>query len=410
MSAPAARLFRDPSFRSFWLGQLISIFGDRLHYLALLALIVERAHDRMNPAPELALIPAVSFLPAILLGPLAGALVDTWNTRRVLVVSDFIRGLIVLAMIPACARWGLWAAFPMVFLLFVANTFFLPARSAIVPDLVGEEDLVPANSLATLAAVLATVAGSFAGGVLVERIGWRWGFAADAITYFLSVLFLAATRPAERERSAPMDRRRGIYPKLRSDIREGARITLSHRAVLGSLLALICLWVAGGALHVAGTVLIRHRAPGFVSGVGGVLSLLGLGMVVGTLLLTGRGRGLRPRFLIAAGLAGTGGALILFAVTSTFRSLALLAFAAGIFVALLLVTTESVIQGAVTPEARGRVFALRDFATRFAVLVVAGGLGLALGRRWIAPEATVGAAGGMLCLAGVAGWLGWKRV
>src|SRR6185503_18309453 len=101
------RLFRNGGFRSLWLGQLVSIFGDRLHYLAILSLLVERAHDPRNPAPELALVPLVSFLPTILVGPMAGALVDGWDTRRVLVVSDFLRGCIVLLMIPAVGLGGL---------------------------------------------------------------------------------------------------------------------------------------------------------------------------------------------------------------------------------------------------------------------------------------------------------------
>ena len=78
------RLFRNANFRSLWLGQLVSIFGDRLQYLALLSLLVEGARDPRNPAPELALVPVVSFLPTILIGPVAGALVDGWDTRRVL--------------------------------------------------------------------------------------------------------------------------------------------------------------------------------------------------------------------------------------------------------------------------------------------------------------------------------------
>jgi len=165
------RLFRSGSFRALWIGQLVSIFGDRFTYLALLALVVERAADPTNPARELALIPLVSFLPAILFSPFVGALVDGWNTRTTLLVSDALRGVVVLAMIPAAETWGLPAAFALVFVLYLVNTFFLPARSAILPDLVPEDSLVEANSLATLAGVVATILGSWLGGLWVERSG-----------------------------------------------------------------------------------------------------------------------------------------------------------------------------------------------------------------------------------------------
>ncbi|HYR68467.1 MAG TPA: MFS transporter, partial [Candidatus Dormibacteraeota bacterium] len=152
------RLFRLPSFRALWIGQLVSIFGDRFTYLALLALVVERASDPKNPAPELAWIPVASFLPAILFGPWIGALVDGWNTRTTLLISDALRGILVVAIIPAVKWHGLPAAFALVFLLYLVNAFFLPARSAILPELVPQDSLVEANSLATLAGILATIA------------------------------------------------------------------------------------------------------------------------------------------------------------------------------------------------------------------------------------------------------------
>jgi len=408
MEGADARLFRNPSFRALWIGQLVSIFGDRLTYLALLALIVERARDPGNPAPELALIPVASFLPAILFGPIVGALVDTWNIRRVLIASDFARGCLVLLLIPAAAWGGLPAAFVLVFLLYTANTFFLPARSAILPDLVPEESLVKANSLATLAGVVATIAGSFAGGLLVERVGWRWGFALDGATYFVSVFFLALTRPKRHERVARPARWSAAYRVLLHDVAEGARLTVSHRAVLGSLLSLVCLWIAGGALHVAGTVLVKNRAAGFVSGMGGILSAVGFGMVAGTLLLATAGARFSKRLLVALGLSGAGLMLAIFSFTPAYLTLALLALLAGFFVALLLVTTEAVMQVSIGPEARARVFALRDFSTRFAVLGTALLLGIALGQGWITPAWTVAGAGVMLLAAGACGYFLWR--
>ncbi len=410
MTGAGSRLFRNRNFRALWLGQFVSIFGDRLHYLALLALIMGRARDPGNPAPELALVPAVSFLPTILVGPLAGALVDTWNTRRVLVVSDFLRGCVVLLMIPAAVHGGLPAAFSLVFLLYLANSFFLPARSSILPDLVESEELVEANSLATLAGVCATIAGSALGGILVERAGWRWGLAIDGLTYFVSLGFLAALRPRprERERAPRSGTWIGVYRALGRDVKEGFGLTVRNPAILGPILALVLLWVAGGALHVAGTVLLRRRMDTFVSGTGGVLSAVGFGMVAGTLLTAWRGRRAGPRALMAAGLAGTGASLCLFTRAFTLPSLLGAAFIAGIFVAILLVTTEAAVQAAVAVEARGRVFALRDFSTRVAVLLTAGFLGIALGRGWLSHAATVAGAGLLLVVAGAWSYVGWK--
>ena len=234
-----------------------------------------------------------------------------------------------------------------------------------------------------------------------ERAGWKWGLGFDAVTYFVSVIFLAALRPRAREHR-PRAEVGSIYRALGRDVAEGARLTVRSRTVLGPILALVLLWMAGGILHVAGTTLLRQRLGTFVSGTGGLLSAVGFGMVAGTILTAWTGRRWSPRLSMAAGLLGTGVALLLFARAFSLVALLAVAFAAGIFVAILLVTTESAVQAAVDASARGRVFALRDVSTRLAVLAVAGVTGLLLGRGWIAPAGAVSASGVALLLGGTA--------
>ncbi len=405
LGASPLQLFRLPNFRALWLGQLISIFGDRLTYLALLALILERAADPRNPAPELALIPLASFLPAILFGPWAGALVDGWSTRATLLISDGIRAVVVLAIIPAVGWGGLPAALGLIFLLYLVNAFFLPARSAILPDLVPEQSLVEANSLATLAGIVATIVGSVLGGALVERAGWKIGFQIDAATYFVSVLALAFIRVKPRVARPRGDGVVPGYRRIARDVREGARITLASRPTLGAIGAMTMLWIAGGALHVSLPQVLGLRREGVISGLGGALGAAALGMVAGTLLLAGRGGTLTPRHRVVVGLVGSGMAIAAFAALRHPLALAGAAFAAGIFVAFLLVTTEAAIQASIAAEARGRVFALRDFLARVGVLASAGLLGLVLKRGWMTPTSVVGLAGGILVLGGLIGAL-----
>jgi len=404
------RLFRSGSFRALWIGQLISIFGDRFTYLALLALVVERAADPANPARELALIPLVSFLPAILFSPFVGALVDGWNTRTTLLVSDALRGVVVLAMIPAAETWGLPAAFALVFVLYLVNTFFLPARSAILPDLVPEDSLVEANSLATLAGVVATILGSWLGGLWVERAGWRFGFALDGATYFVSVVALAFIRPRDLDqRPKPHESAAAAYRALFRDVGEGARLSLASKPILGSMLAMALLWIAGGALHVALPTVIQSHGSGVVSGVGGVIAFAASGMVAGTLLLAAWGRGGSKSWVLAGSLAGAGFAVIAFARLSSRGAGAAAAFGAGLFVALLLIATESAIQQATRPEARARVFALRDFLSRLGVVVSAVIFGWLLERRGLTPGSAVVLAGCLLVVGGAAGALLGRR-
>jgi hypothetical protein len=423
--AASLRLFRSGSFRALWIGQLVSVFGDRFTYLALLAVVIEHARTPDNPAAELSWIPVVSFLPTILFGPWIGALVDSWNRKRVLVISDASRGVIALLFLVVVPSGGLAGAFGLVFALYVANTFFLPARSAVLPDLVPEDRLVEANSLVTLSGVIATIAGSLVGGVTIARFGWRAGFALDALTYFLSALALTRVRTparAARAGSAGSDAvgsaeahgaaRAGAaakaYRTLLADVRDGARIALGSRRALGAIAATGLLWVAGGVLHVAAPILLARRGVGIVAGVGTILAATATGMVAGSLLLAARGRGRSPWGRVAWGLAGAGAALALFARSRHPAADLALGFSAGAFTALLLVTTEAALQETIAPEARARVFALRDFAARILVLASAGAAGVLLGRSIVPAEQAVLGAGTLLALGGVALAL-WAR-
>ncbi len=411
--AASLRLFKSGSFRALWFGQLVSVFGDRFTYLALLAVVIERARNPANPAAELSWIPVVSFLPTILFGPWIGALVDSWNRKRVLVISDAARGVVALLFLVAVPSGGLPAAFGLVFALYVANTFFLPARSAVLPDMVPEDRLTEANSLVTLAGVVATIAGSLAGGAVVARLGWRAGFGLDGLTYFVSALALTRIRTTPRAApGAPGAPRSGsaAYRALWSDVREGARILARSRRAMGAVAATGLLWIAGGALHVAAPILLARRGGGIVAGVGTLLAALATGMVAGSAALAARGGGHSPWRRIALGLVGAGGALALFARSRHAATDLALGFGAGAFVALLLVTTEATLQESIGPEARARVFALRDFAARFLVLASAGLAGLLLARGAVPAESAILGAGVFLAAGGIALALVARRV
>ncbi len=405
-SAASLRLFRSGSFRALWVGQLVSVFGDRFTYLALLAVVIERARSPANPAAELSWIPLVSFLPTILLGPWVGALVDSWNRKRVLVISDAARGVIALLFLVVVPRGGLAGAFGLVFALYVANTFFLPARSAVLPDMVPADRLTEANSLVTLAGVAATIAGSLIGGVVVDRLGWRAGFALDAVTYFVSALaltriFVATPAPRPVAGLAGGGSAAGAYRTLWADVCAGAAIALASRRAMGAIAATGLLWVAGGTLHVAAPILFSRRGAGIVSGVGTILAAAASGMVAGSLLLAARGRGRFPWRRVAWGLGGAGVALALFARSRHPAVDLALGFSAGVFAALLLVTTEALLQETIAAEMRARVFALRDVAARILVLASAGLTGVLLAHGALTPEWAIAGAGALLVLGGL---------
>jgi hypothetical protein len=230
------------------------------------------------------------------------------------------------------------------------------------------------------------------------------GFALDALTYFVSALALTQIRVAPRARRDVSASRSGAgaYRTLWEDVREGARVLGRSRRAMGAVAATGLLWVAGGALHVAAPILLARRGGGIVAGVGTLLAAVATGMVAVSVALAARGGGASPWRRIALGLAGAGGALVLFAHSRHAATDLALGFGAGGFVALLLVTTEAALQESIGPEARARVFALRDFTARFLVLASAGLAGLLLAQGVVPAEAAVLGAGVFLAAGGIA--------
>src|SRR5438093_5867111 len=185
------------NFSALWWGQLISILGERLTYLALVGLLAEHTHHFQDTRSSLllTLLANVMLAPVLLFSPFTGAWVDRMNLKRVLIVSDLVRAIIVLAVPWAYALTGhTGTTFVLVFLLFTCNVFFLPAKSALTPEIVPPAQLLAANSLLSVAGIAATAAGALGGGWIVDHWGWGAAMQIDALTYLASVGTIAAVR------------------------------------------------------------------------------------------------------------------------------------------------------------------------------------------------------------------------
>lgn len=200
---PYVRLALNPSFSALWAGQLISYFGDRVHLIALLALVYTVTGSAL--ATSLAFFAGT--LPNLLLSPIAGAYVDRWDTKQVLIVSDILRAAVVL-LIPVAVLINVALVYPLVFAMTTITLFFRPARVAVLPRIVREKDLLPANSALWVGETLADVIGYPLAGLFVAFLATSLpiAFWVDAATYLASALLLATvTVPAARRGRRPGD-------------------------------------------------------------------------------------------------------------------------------------------------------------------------------------------------------------
>jgi MFS family permease len=192
--SPYLRLARNRSFALLWTGQLVSLFGERLHQVALV-FIVYRA---TGSALDVGLTVAATAVPNIALGPVAGALVDRWNRKWTMIACDLVRAGLVLS-VPFVILVDVRLVYVMSFLIATVTLLFRPAKTAVIPQIVHDRDLVTANSASSVADGAADIVGLPLAGVLVATFAsLELAFMVDAATYVISaVLLLGVSVPKD---------------------------------------------------------------------------------------------------------------------------------------------------------------------------------------------------------------------
>lgn len=233
LAPEVARPGLGADFWKLWLGQAASQMGDRIHQVALMWWTLTVT----NSLALTGLVMIVTTLPTVLLGPLGGALADRWNRRALMIGADVGRALVVGGM--AALAFAGQLTFPVVLvasgLLACLTAFFTPANMAMVPALVGKDDLLRANSFMETTAHSAGVLGPAVGGAIVAAVGAPVAFGANGFSFVLSGLAIAslAWRPA-----APAP---GPTEPFAESMKAGFRLLKAQPTIAGLLACFACL-------------------------------------------------------------------------------------------------------------------------------------------------------------------------
>ncbi len=396
---PYVRLALNGSFTSLWTGQMISLFGDRIHQIALAFLVGERT----NSIIAVAFVFVAATLPNLLLAPIAGAYVDRWNHRDVLVVSDILRAAVVLLM-PIAAITNVYLVYPLIFLVTSISIFFRPARVAVLPRIVDEDDLLTANSAMWAGETFADIIGYPLAGLFVGFLGAALplAFWVDAATYGASAILIASiaiptVQRARRPAAGPAEESPGAADRVDveadatdrprtsviADMREGFAF-LRHEPVLfantiqaafaqfaiGAMTALMPIFVRdflgpANGIDPKAAYSFLEASIGIGNLVGGfAIGLVGMHLAKGRLVIVGYV--LFGLFLIGFGLSGS--------LAVDFGLLLGIGVANMVFV----IPSQVLFQQRTPPELMGRVVSFR-FALVFGSMTAAMAIGGVLG-------------------------------
>jgi len=389
-----AILHKRRDFRLLWLGQIIARLGDNFYWLALLITVNELTGSTL----AMGMTTISLALPQLLLGLPAGVFVDRFDRRRVMIASDLLRGGLVLLCLLVSSRQQVWIFYPVGFVISAITVFFFPARQAVTPLLVAEEELLAANALLETSRTLAMLLGAAAAGFLIAYAGAKVAFTLVSVSFLISSAFLWAMRVPRTVK--PM--RAASVANLWAELCQGLGFVRHSQLLTGVIIVFTVVMLGIGAINVLWVPFMDRCFGVGPEGLGIADSLQGLGMLVGSILVGNvTGRFQRTR-LLSGCLALIGLAAVAIGLAPAFVAVLTILFFVGLFLPPINAAASTLVQMVTPDELMGRVNSASGTIQQVANLLsmaLAATLGDLIGVR------TVFVACGLIMV--LAGGMGW---
>jgi MFS family permease len=373
---------RQRNFALLWVGQLISVFGDWVLLIALPFYIF----DLTGSALATGAMFIAQTVPKVLLGSVAGVFVDRWDRKRTMIVVDVTRGLLLLTLLTVHSVHALWIIYVVAFAQATIGQFFTPAKNAVIPLLVSETDLIPANALNSLSENLTRLTAPALGGVIYGLLGLASVIWIDSVSFLASGFLIALIAfPARSEEGAAPPRGKS-WAAVWHEWKDGLRLMRDNPTVTAIFATTGTAMIAEGFFLVLFVPFIKEVLHGGPQAFGWLASAQAVGGLVGSLFIGRVGKAVRPGILIPISgmLFGLGdlafvnlpGHVPFPALPVTLVAIGL----TGIPIVGFFVGQQTLLQASVVDAYRGRVFGA--FATVSALATLAGqAIGSVLGDR-----------------------------
>lgn len=394
------------NYRSIWLGEIVSLFGDWFDLIASATLISKLTGSGLAVGGLF----VVRMLAPFLISPVAGVLADRYNRKQLLIACDLARAVIVLGFLLVRSPDQVWLLYVVTTLQLTVSGIFFPAREAILPDVVSGRELGAANALSAATWSTMLSIGAALGGLATGQWGIYPAFLVDSLSFLVSAAFLwqvhsAATPPLTGHGSS-------VRAALAQYV-DGLRYLRHHADIfwISMLKAALGLSI-GGAFEVIQVILAERI---FVIGQGGGTSLgliyavagagTGLGPILARRFTGDRIRPLRWAILVSFGLAAVGVAMI--APLASFGRVMLGALLNAIGTGTNWVFSSQLLLQLAPNQVRGRVFASDFAAVTLAYAIGSGAAGWLLDRSGLGLSSLLAA---MAAFTFVLGGLWWAWI
>jgi MFS family permease len=349
-------LRRNRDFRLLWLGQVVSQLGDWFDTIAVMTIVLRLT----GSGRAVGLIFVTRFLPSVVISPLSGVIADRFNRRKIMIASDVVRAVVVLGFLFVRRPEQVWMIYALTVLQLTFSTFFEPAKSAAIPSVVPQREIVAANAITSVTWSAMLTLGAAAGGFVTGLIGTDAAFVIDSLTYLASAALIARLtlpkRPPRPKRRLTLAKALGI-----TDTLEGFAY-VRQRPRLIAYLAVKPAWGIGGGILTLLAVFGEKVFPvggRAALGIGALYTARGIGTAVGPVLARRFGGETRRAMQSSIGFAFiiAGAFYFAFGVAPTLAVALIVLAIAHAGGSVLWVSSTALLQLSVEDNFRGRVFA-----------------------------------------------------
>ena len=346
-------LIRDRSFAQIWGASVVSGLGDKIAIIALYLLI----YRLTGRAIDLGLLAAAQIVPAIVLGPVTGLLLDRFDRRKVMIAAEIASAVVVAAVPLASSRTAIYL---LAGLLSAGRQFTGPARLALIPDVVPSPLLDRANSLIMVTRNVVLLVGPAIGGAIVAWHGTDLTFWVDAGTFLVSAAVLAA-RPLRFIDDSPAHTAAAGRPDVRREstwrqLRDGLEVLWGHPRLRFAVLFFAALTFVTAMQQPLVVLLVKTRLGGSDLDLGLIVSAAGFGGIVGALASGLLRTEHQPLRTVTWLMAIDGLLLVIFAVNRQFVWALVLFALFGVIGTVIQISIATFLQREAPKAHRGRVF------------------------------------------------------
>ncbi len=337
-------ILQHKPFRTLWLAQFVSIFGDFLALFGVISLITFKLH---GTAVQVTAVTIAYVLPLAIISPIAGVFVDHWNVKRVMIASDLIRAVLITLLVFVTDVGQICVIFA---ILSTVSSFFAPAQSVTTRTVVPMDSLLAANTMMMQAFYIVRLFSPFAAGSLISALGEKACFYIDTGSFLFSAFMISSLVILRPQRQASEK----TLSSLSQDFLDGNRFIFTHSGLTFVFVAMGVAMFVLSSFSPLISIYIRdslHAGP-FTFGL--ISAMVGIGLMIGAQLVPRLTRLSRVQ-VVLSGLLGLGLSAAMLGAIRLTAFAAISTFLMGFAISFVIIPAQTMSQQETPPPLMGRV-------------------------------------------------------